>query len=61
LGCVKQELTSVKNYHYVVVNDVVDAAVSQVKSIIEAEHCRISRNTAVLEQICMSGGLVNEK
>lgn len=61
MGCVKQELTCAKEYHYVVVNDIVETAVSQVKSIIEAEHCRISRNTAVLEQICTCGSLVDEK
>ncbi len=60
LGCVKEELACATNYNYVVINDVVEQATYQIKSIIEAEHCLISRNEAVLERICTFGSLFPE-
>jgi len=61
LGCVKEELACAQDYNYVVINDVVEVATSQIKSIIEAEHCRISRNEAVFERICTFGSLFPEQ
>lgn len=60
LGCVREELAYAKDYNYVVINDVVETATYQIKSIIEAEHCLISRNQAVLERICTFGSLFPE-
>ena len=37
------EINNVKKYNYVVVNDEVDKAVNKVKSIIQAEKCRVDR------------------
>ena len=33
-----------KNYNYVVVNDDIDVAAAQIKSIIDAERCKVARN-----------------
>ena len=38
-----QEINEISKYNYVVINDKLDAAVSKVKAIIEAEKCRIDR------------------
>lgn len=46
------ELASAYNYHYVVVNDSVQAAVSKIEAILIAEHCRIERNGSLIEDIC---------
>ena len=46
------ELASAYNYHYVVVNDSVQAAVSKMEAILIAEHCRIERNGSLIEDIC---------
>lgn len=37
------EINNVKKYNYVVVNDKIDDAVKKVKSIIQAEKCRVDR------------------
>ncbi|NLW24637.1 MAG: guanylate kinase [Clostridia bacterium] len=44
LSCAKEEMLSVENYNYVVVNDVVENAVKKIKAIILAEKCRVARN-----------------
>ena len=38
-----QEINEVSKYNYVVINDEVDTAVNKVKSIIQAEKCRVDR------------------
>lgn len=50
LSCVDSELNSIINYQYVVVNGLVDQAAEQIKAIITAEKCRVSRNIACLNQ-----------
>jgi len=50
LSCVDQELASILNYHYVVVNGLVNGAAEQIKAIITAEKCRVSRIRACLNQ-----------
>ncbi|MDU2066533.1 MAG: guanylate kinase [Sporomusaceae bacterium] len=57
MKCVKEELTFAHEYDYVIVNDVVAKAVSQVEAIMQAEHCRIIRNEALLEHICLFGSI----
>lgn len=37
-------------YDYVVVNDIIDKAVSTVCNIIDAERCRMARNGELLEK-----------
>ena len=44
LSCAKEEMLSVENYNYVVVNDVVENEVKKIKAIILAEKCRVARN-----------------
>lgn len=38
-------------YDYIVVNDVIDVAVGRMESIIKAEKCRRSRNSALIEEL----------
>ena len=38
-----QEINEVSKYNYVVVNDVIEEAVSKVEAIIKAEKCRVDR------------------
>lgn len=49
LSCVDQELTSIMNYDYVVINDQVEKAAAQINAIITAEKCRVPRNLNVLK------------
>lgn len=51
LGCVRQELSFIYSYQYVVVNDEVPEAVRKIAAIVEAEKCLISRNEDILESI----------
>lgn len=55
LSCASTELESAYNYHYVIVNDSVGAAVAKVEAIITAERCRVERNTALIKDICECG------
>ncbi len=50
-----KEIERAAHYDYVVVNDVVDIAVSRMESIITAEKCRCRRNVKLLEQL--NGGV----
>lgn len=49
-GAARHELQMMKEYNYVVVNDVVDAACERVEDIITAEHCSVSRNLFLLSE-----------
>lgn len=51
LGCVRNELSYVNNYNYIVVNDEVSKAVARVQSIIDAEKCHVSRNSNLIDKI----------
>jgi len=46
----RQELEMMRAYHYVVVNDVVDAACERIESILTAEHCSVPRNMFLLHE-----------
>jgi guanylate kinase len=50
-----EELGYLDEYHYLVLNEEVDAAVQRIKAIIHAEKCRVSRNEdlkkALLEEV----------
>lgn len=50
LSCVDEELASIASYQYVVVNGLVGGAAEQIKAIIKAEKCRVSRIMACLNQ-----------
>ncbi|WP_142414466.1 guanylate kinase [Hathewaya massiliensis] len=52
-----QELNYVSRYNYVVINDIIEDAVSEIKSIITAEKCRVDRQKDLCDKI---GGLINE-
>lgn len=52
LSCASIELASAFNYHYVIVNDSVEAAVTKVEAIVTAERCRVERNTDLIKDIC---------
>jgi len=51
LGCVRNELSYVNNYNYIVVNDQVSNAVNQIEAIIGAEKCHVTRNSRLIDQI----------
>ena len=51
-----REVERAREYDYIVVNHVVDIAVSRVEQIIQAEHCRCSRNQALLSEL--TGGMM---
>jgi guanylate kinase len=50
-----EEINFIKRYNYVVVNDVVENAVSKIEAIIMAEKCRVDRNTQLILQL--QGGI----
>lgn len=62
------EINNYKKYNYVVVNDEVDKAVNKVKSIIQAEKCRVDRieeiyldnQEEMIHEILMDKEFVNE-
>lgn len=45
------ELETAEQYDYVVVNSILDVAISRMESIIAAEKCRCKRNMQLLEQL----------
>lgn len=51
LGCVRNELSYVNNYNYIVVNDEVSKAVEKIESIICAEKSHVSRNNLLIDKI----------
>ncbi|WP_371370918.1 guanylate kinase [Sporomusa aerivorans] len=51
LNCASVELAQAQNYHYVVVNDQVAAAVQKVEIIITAEKFRAERNTDLIQNL----------
>ncbi|HPF53504.1 MAG TPA: guanylate kinase [Clostridia bacterium] len=46
-----EELRHISSFDYVIVNDVIDAAVSRFEAILRAERCRVSRNSDFIESI----------
>ncbi|MCE5189069.1 MAG: guanylate kinase [Eubacteriales bacterium] len=46
-----QELEFVKQYDYVVVNDILDLAIARTEQIISAERCRVYRNGEMIEKL----------
>ncbi len=49
-GAARSELQMMKEYDYVVVNDLVDAACQRIEAIIAAEHCSVPRNLFLLSE-----------
>jgi guanylate kinase len=47
-GAARHELAHMKDYDYVVVNDVVESACERISAIITAEHCNVLRNLDLL-------------
>ena len=47
-----KEFGYIEKYNYILLNDEVDKAVARLESIIDAEHCRIERNTNFIEEVC---------
>ena len=45
LSCAVGEINTLASYDYVIINDDIDVAVENLKSIISAERCKVSRNT----------------
>ncbi|MBP2662294.1 MAG: gmk 1 [Firmicutes bacterium] len=60
LQCASGELSLAQNYHYIVMNDQVAAAVQKVEIIIAAEKLRAERNTALIDNLYSAGCVVNE-
>lgn len=52
LRCASSELSLAHNYHYIVMNDQVTAAVQKMETIIAAEKLRTERNTALIGNLC---------
>lgn len=55
LESARQEILVARHYQYVVVNDEVDSAVAKIVAILTAEHCRVSANRDLLEEVEASG------
>ncbi|RIV28242.1 guanylate kinase [Alicyclobacillaceae bacterium I2511] len=49
-GAARHELQQMKEYNYVVVNDVVVSACARIEAIIQAEHCSVHRNLELLNE-----------
>ncbi|MCL6515414.1 guanylate kinase [Alicyclobacillus sp.] len=49
-GAARHELQMMKEYNYVVVNDVVEAACARIRAIMTAEHCSVNRNLHLLSE-----------
>ena len=49
-GAARSELQMMKEYDYVVVNDVVEAACERIEAIVTAEHCSVQRNLYLLSE-----------
>ncbi|MBP2652924.1 MAG: gmk 2 [Firmicutes bacterium] len=49
LGCVRNELTCAYRYNYIVVNDQIAEATAKISAIINAEKCRVDRNTDLID------------
>lgn len=60
LQCVNGELAQAHNYHYIVTNDQVPAAVEKIESIIVAEKLRTVRNTVVIDNLYRTGSVGKE-
>ena len=50
-----EEVKMIPRYDYVVVNDVVDKAVHHMEAILEAERCRVSRSSDLIESFLEIG------
>ena len=46
-----EELEYVKEYDYVVVNDILDLAIARTEDIVSAERCRVIRNVELIERL----------
>lgn len=53
-----QEISEVNYYNYLTVNDLPERAAEQIKSIIEAEKCKVSRNKGLIDRL-RKGELIN--
>ncbi|NLT94991.1 MAG: guanylate kinase [Clostridia bacterium] len=51
LSCAREEMLSMYNYDYVVINDQVEKAVEKIKAIIIAEKCKIQRSK--IDNLCL--------
>lgn len=51
MGNAKKEIGIGRRYQYVVVNDTVETAVRDIKSILVAEHCRVDANAHLFEEL----------
>jgi guanylate kinase len=51
LHAAKSEIRTGEHYKYVVVNDAVRSAVGKMTAIIVAEHCRMEKNTSLLNRL----------
>ena len=51
MGNAKKEIDIGRQYRYVVVNDTVEKAVSTIKQILAAEHCRVDLNHDLFEEL----------
>ena len=50
-----EEVQMIPRYDYVIVNDVVDKAVHHMEAILEAERCRVSRSSDLIESFMETG------
>ncbi len=48
------EFTNIEKYNYILLNDDIDKAAGRLEAIIDAEHCRVERNTKFIEEVCNS-------
>ena len=60
LQCVNGELNQAHNYHYIVTNDQVPAAVEKIENIIVAEKLRTIRNGVLIDNLYRTGSTGDE-
>lgn len=48
------EFEHISKYNYVLLNDDIDMAVARLEAIVDAEKCRVERNTQLIKEVCNS-------
>jgi len=51
LSCARDEIRKAQDYDYIVVNDIIDRAVSDIEAIIRSEKLRSERSVATLDTL----------
>ncbi|MBQ7900376.1 MAG: guanylate kinase [Clostridia bacterium] len=52
IATAQAEVEYIKHYTYVIINDKLESAVQQLKSVVEAEHLKVVKNTKNIQEVC---------